>query len=82
MLKDELLHIIFQSYTLSRLKKRAFDKVTRVMIMELTVLFVWLLFHNVYRAGGYSFVRFLKESMGYLRQSIVLVDQHRESSPY
>lgn len=82
MLKDELPHIIFQSYTLSRLKKRAFDKVIRIMIMELTMLFVWLLFHNVYQAGGYSFVQFLKASMGYLRQSIVLVEQNRESSPY
>lgn len=74
MLHDELPHIIFQSFTLNRLKKLPFHKLSRIITMEVTLLFVWAQFHNVYQAGGYSFIKFLKENLGYLRQSVLLED--------
>jgi len=75
MLHDELPHIMFQSCTLNRLKKRPFDKLIRIITMEITLFFVWIQFHNVYQAGGYSFVRFIRENLGYLRQSIILAEK-------
>lgn len=75
MLHDELPHIMFQSYTLRHFEKRPLDKLTRIMVMETTLLFVWGAFHNVYQAGGYNFFRFLKENLGYLHQSIQLVER-------
>ncbi len=72
MLHDELLHIMFQSYTLSHFKNRPSDVLGRILLMEFTLLFVWCAFHNVYRAGGYGFVRFFRENLGYLQQSVEL----------
>lgn len=77
MLRDELPHIMFQSYTLSRLKKQPLDNLIRIIIMEITLFFVWIQFHRVYRAGEYGFIRFLKENLGYLRQSVLLADTER-----
>lgn len=76
MLRDELPHIMFQSHTLSRFKKHPFHKFIRIITMETTLLFVWAQFHNVYQAGGYSFVKFLKENLGYLHQSIMLEEMN------
>ena len=76
MLHDELPHIMFQSYTLSHFKNGMKDKLMRVMLMEITLLFVWGAFHGVYQAGGYDFIRFLKENLGYLRQSVLLVERN------
>lgn len=75
MLHDELPHIMFQSYTLSHFKNDMKDRMMRVMLMEITLLFVWGAFHDVYLAGGYNFIRFLKENLGYLRQSILLTQR-------
>ena len=72
MLDDELPHIMFQSYTLSRLKPNRSDILLRFLIMNLTLLFVWGAFHKVYQMGGYRFTRFMKENNGYLRQSVYL----------
>ena len=72
MLDDELPHIMFQSYTLSRLKTNQIDVLLRTVIMNLTLLFVWCAFHKVYRMGGYRFTRLMKENNGYLRQSVFL----------
>ena len=75
MLRDEIPHIMFQSYTLSHFTNCAVDKWMRILLMEITLLFVWGAFHEVYQAGGYSFAKFLKENLGYLRQSILLVER-------
>lgn len=75
MLHDELPHIMFQSYTLSHFKAQAIDKLARKMIMTITSLFVWCAFHDVFQKGGYGFRRFMKENLGYLRQSIHLAEQ-------
>lgn len=72
MLDDEVPHIVFQSYTLSRFKPNRIDILLRVLLMNLTLLFVWGSFHKLYQAGGYRFSRFIKENNGYLRQSVDL----------
>lgn len=72
MLHDELPHIMFQSYTLSRLKLTVPDHLLRLLLMIVTSLFVWLAFQRLYRAGGYSFHRFMKDNLGYLWQSMQL----------
>lgn len=75
MLHDEIPHIMFQSYTLSHFKNNLPDKLMRIILMETTLLFVWGAFQNVYRAGDYDFCMYLKENMGYLRQSLELADR-------
>lgn len=77
MLHDEIPHIMFQSYTLGYFENGMKDKLMRVALMEITLLFVWGAFHKVYRAGGYDFIRFLRENLGYLRQSVLLVERSR-----
>ena len=72
MLDDELPHIMFQSYTLSRFKPNQIDILLRRLIMNFILLFVWCAFHKVYKAGGYCFTRFIGENNGYLRQSVYL----------
>ncbi len=80
MLHDEIPHIMFQSYTLSHFKNPLADKLIRIMLMEITLLFVWAAFHDVYKAGGYDFRRYLKENLGYLRQSILVAGCDREKN--
>lgn len=80
MLDDELPHIMFQSYTLSRLKPNRKDILLRSIIMNITLLFVWCAFHKVYQTGGYRFTRFMKENNGYLRQSVRLSQKQELSA--
>ncbi|MDE7252861.1 MAG: hypothetical protein K2O32_07965 [Acetatifactor sp.] len=77
MLHDELPHIMFQSYTLSQIGNGWFDQVLRVFFMTATLLTVWIAFHEVYLHGGYNFSRYIRENMGYLRQSIFLTRQSK-----
>ncbi len=77
MLHDELAHIIFQSHTLNRLNLNKFDNLIRIILMEVTSVFVWCAFHKVFMAGGYDFGSFMKENMGYLRQSIFLAESNK-----
>ena len=72
MLHDELPHIMFQSYTLSHFRNCWLDEMARVLLMEVTSLFVWMAFRDVYRAGGYDFGTYFRENLGYLRQSVLL----------
>ncbi len=72
MLHDELPHIMFQSHTLSLMGNHIIDRFARILVMEVTLLFVWCAFHKVYQAGGYGFGRFWKENLGYLQQSAAL----------
>lgn len=73
MLHDELRHIIFQSYNLRNAKPCALDIPARYLLMAATSLAVWLVYGNVFRAGGCSFSHFLSENFGYLRQSVQMV---------
>ena len=75
MLHDEIPHVIFQSYTLSRFKHGIITKFTRRLIMNITSFFVWCAFHKLYHAGGYNFSRFISENNGHLQQSMHLVDK-------
>lgn len=70
MLHDETRHIRFQSYTLSRLGLCWPHFLLRILLMEASSVFVWLAFRKVFRAGGYSFIRFLRKNMDCLRQSM------------
>lgn len=72
MLDDEAPHVIFQSYTLSRLKSNGLDRFFRRLIMNVTLLFVWCAFHKPYQMGGYGFLRFMRENNENLQQSILL----------
>lgn len=69
MLHDELYHIVFQSTTLYKLKSFWGEKAMRAFFMEATLLAVWPKLRGVMTEGGYSFERFARESLGYLRQS-------------
>lgn len=73
MLHDELRHIIFQSYNLSRTGAGFLDVPARYLLMGITSLAVWLSFGNVLRRGGFGFRRFMSENFGYLRQSVRIV---------
>lgn len=72
MLHDELPHIIFQSYTLSHFPVRLRDKIFRIVLMGCTAVSVWAAFHEVYRAGGYNFRKYMWGNFNYLKQSIEL----------
>lgn len=72
MLHDELRHIVFQSYTLHKMKPRPLEDLLRILLMELTVSAVWLSMKDVFVTGGYSFSKLLGESLGYLKQSIAI----------
>lgn len=72
MLRDELPHIMFQSYTLSHMENSWFDRAGRVFFMAATLSAVWAAFHKVYLHGGYTLSRYIRENMGYLKQSIFL----------
>lgn len=77
MLDDELPHVMFQSYTLSRFKPSRADILLRFLIMNITLLFIWCAFHKEYQTGGYRFTKFMKENNGYLRQSVYLFQKQR-----
>lgn len=74
MLKDELPHIVFQSFTLHRLKPRPLENLLRILLMEATMTVVWLSMKNVLQAGGYSYRRLAADCLGYLRQSIQIAE--------
>lgn len=77
MLHDELPHVIFQSYTLSHFKKSTRNTFERIFLMRLSCRAVWTVYGNVFRAGGYTYRRFLSDSMKYLRQSFILSEKMR-----
>ncbi|MGI6010779.1 MAG: hypothetical protein ACOX8H_04675 [Ruminococcus sp.] len=77
MLRDELPHVIFQSYTLGHFKNSSIMNGARILLMEASCLAVWTAYGNVFRAGGYGFSKFLSESLGYLRQSIQLAERQK-----
>lgn len=72
MLRDELRHIVFQSYTLYQLRSNSFEKLLRILLMEITMSVVWIAMKNVFRAGGYSYRRLAGDCLGYLKQSIMI----------
>ncbi len=77
MLHDELPHIVFQSYTLGHFLTRPVNIFLRALLMEITCAAVWLAYRKVFAAGGYSFRRLLSESIGYLKQSVIIAAKNR-----
>ena len=72
MLQDEPPHILFGSQTLAKLTPRPWDTLLRRILLEGTLLAVWLPLGRVFSAGGFPFSRLRRESLGYLSQSIAL----------
>ncbi len=70
MLKDEIPHIIFQSYTIGHFNNGPAYRLARILLMEFTSLVVWCAYRQVFEAGGYGFGRFLNTNLWYLRQSM------------
>lgn len=64
VLKDEEMHLRFQSYTLECLYKRKagftsiFSGTVHYVLMAGTILMVWLWHYKVLRSGGYSFQQY------------------------
>lgn len=64
VLKDEEMHLRFQSYTLECLYKRKagfasiFSRTVHYVLMAGTILMVWLWHYKVLRSGGYSFQQY------------------------
>lgn len=73
MLHDELRHVVFQSYTLHKLKSGPLQELLRICLMQMTIWAVWPALGSLLRRGGYPYWRFYRESMGYLRQSMSIV---------
>lgn len=70
MLHDELMHVVFQSGTLHKLKSGILQKPVRICLMQMTIWAVWPFIRKILKKGGYSYRNFYRESMGYLRQSM------------
>ena len=79
MLRDELRHIVLQSYTISKMKTNPFKRLFRKLLMLLTTDVVWLAYHRLLVTGDYSYSRFRKENLGYLDQSISISDSMRKN---
>lgn len=64
VLKDEEMHLRFQSYTLECLYKRKagftsiFSRTVHYVLVAGTILMVWLWHYKVLRSGGYSFLQY------------------------
>lgn len=71
MLHDELPHIVFQSYNLSFFASDYTE--LRRLIMDGATMAEWTAHQNVYKAGGYTLKKLIRENHGYLRQSEKLI---------
>ena len=78
MLHDELRHIVFQSYTVSRMKYSRTKRLFRKLMMRITTDVVWIAYRDLLRAGDYSYSYFRRENLGYLKQSMYLSDLMRK----
>ncbi len=70
MLHDELRHVVFQSVTLYKLRSSILQEPVRICMMQMTIWAVWPFIGKILKKGGYSYRKFYRESMGYLRQSM------------
>ncbi|MBL7723022.1 MAG: ferritin-like domain-containing protein [Chitinophagaceae bacterium] len=67
VLKDEEMHLRFQSYTLECLYKHKrefasiFSRTVHHVLMAGTIFMVWIWHYRVLRQGGYSFLQYAKE---------------------
>ena len=75
MLHDELPHVIFQSYTLAHLPDTCGTRFFRIFFMEAVTIAVWMAYGELLKAGGCGFQHFLRENLGYLRQSFEISEE-------
>lgn len=79
MLNDELKHVVFQSFTLHKLSKQNTSlrnrmiRFFRSILMWGTLHVVWMQYHTILKAGGYTYTSFKKNCLGYLKQSKEIV---------
>lgn len=76
MLNDELKHVVLQSDTLHRISKNrnkalnaSFRNIRR-LLMQATVFVVWNKYKPIFIKGNYTYKKFKKYSMEYLKESI------------
>lgn len=76
MLQDELKHVVFQSYTLHKIgkdRKQGIHKMVRnfrKFFMKVTSSVVFHQYKELFLKGGYDKIKFKKDCMSYLKQSI------------
>ena len=78
MLHDELPHIVFQTYTLSRFGNKRRVRFFRRFVMECTTMAVYMMYGKLLKAGGYDYKKFHGDNVAYLKQSFRMVSaMHR-----
>lgn len=76
MLNDELMHVIFQSYTLFRISKTQKELQNKTIIffrkilMDITLTIVWANYKKLFLKGNYPYNKFRKACFIYLQESI------------
>lgn len=76
ILREEVSHLKFQGQTLRKLRqhrgrlRRAFSETFHALLMAVILPVVWLEHGSVYRAGGFTFRRFVSKSMRCLMKVI------------
>lgn len=76
MLHDEIPHVMFQSHTLSYFRKGFLTDFFRIILMEAVSAAVWFSCRKVFLAGGWTWERFIRTNLCYLKQSIALTKMH------
>lgn len=82
ILKDEEMHINFQSYTLSQFYKnksligKIYSRLFHKILMSGTTLVVWFYHRKVLRYGGFSFNHFYRLVFIEYSRSVKLIKQH------
>lgn len=72
MIHDEIPHVMFQSYTLSHFKNRFYTRSYRIIFMEITSIVTWISCYKVFVQAGWTFKKFMRNNLYYLKQSIEL----------
>lgn len=76
MLQDEYMHVIFQSETLHRIYSHRDPRANKCMavfrwgFMNVVLTVVWLRYRELFRRGGYSYVRFSRDCNSCLMDSV------------
>lgn len=76
MLQDEYMHVIFQSETLHRIYSHRNPRANKCMavfrwgFMNTVLSLVWMKYRELFRRGGYSYVRFSRDCNSCLMESM------------
>lgn len=81
MLNDELMHVVYQSYTLHKLARDRGDmhakivRKIRKILMNLTLTLVYLCYRKLFLAGDFTYKSLHSACKDYLRQSVEIERQ-------